>query len=115
MHRDHEIFVTAINRQRKVRVIFYNGPDNRCFEAKALIPLDYYPGRRQTDNRSCYVFWDPEGENNISYLTLEPANIHKIRLDKDSFEPQDFEKWGRQKFRNWFIKRDWKCLEHSRR
>jgi len=115
MHRDHKLFETAIKIKRKVRVIYYGGPDNQYFEAKALIPLDYEPGRRDADNKSCYVFWDPEGENNLSYLTLDPSHIRSIKLDTESFNPQDFAKWGRDKFRKWYIERDWKCLEPSRK
>lgn len=111
MHRDHDIFVQAINERIKIRLIYYDEPFCRGFCAKSVVPTDYYPGKRVTDESESYHFWDFDFEEstNGAHLVLKPNQIEKMRLDKETFEPAELEfmKWDRAERRQWFLKRDW--------
>lgn len=107
MHRDHDIFVKAIRDRTKIRLIYYDGPFCRGFHAESVVPMDYNPGRRITDKSDSYSFWDFEESTNGSHLVLKPNQIESMKLDKETFEPSEFMRRNRKKWRRWFVKRDW--------
>lgn len=107
MHRDHDIFVKAIRDRTKIRLIYYDGPLYQDFQAKSVVPMDYNPGRRITDKSGSYQFWDFEEGTKGSRLVLRPDQIKSMSLDKMTFEPSEFMRRNRKKWRRWFVKRDW--------
>ena len=114
MHRHHDIFIQAIRERIKIRLIYYDGPFCHGFHAKSVIPMDYNPGRRITDESDSYHFWDSnfeEEETNGAHLVLKSNHIEMMQLDKETFEPAELMKRlqleNREQWRRWFLKRDW--------
>jgi len=113
MHRDHDIFVKAIRDRIKIRLIYYDDPFCRGFHAMSVVPMDYSPGQRITDESDSYHFWDFDFEEgtNGTHLVLKPNQIKSMKLDKETFEPAELRKRlspkDREQWRRWFLKRDW--------
>lgn len=111
MHRDHDVFVQAIRDRIKIRLIYYDGPFCRSFHAKSVVPMDYNPGQRITDESDSYQFWDFEEGTKGSHLLLKPNQIESMKLDKETFEPAEIRKRlpleDKKQWRRWFLKRDW--------
>ncbi len=108
MHRDHDNFVQAIKKKRKIRLIFLDN-DNHV-QAKTVVPLDYSPGNRETDKSDFYHFWDFEIGANGTPLIFLPGQIEGMEIDKGTFDPEEFIDVfnGTQKqWRRFFVKRDW--------
>ena len=108
MHRDHNIFTEAVDKQRKIRLLFIDNDGQ--WQAMLVIPLDYTPRRRATGKSSCYHFWDLKVGANGSPLILLTNQIQNMEMDAGTFCPDDFIKvvleHSKQR-RQLFIKRDW--------
>ena len=50
---DKNIFLSAINDKRKVRVVFYSREDGKNIE-RICAPMDYGPSRRFNDGKDRY-------------------------------------------------------------
>jgi hypothetical protein len=108
MHKDHDNFVDAIDKKRRIRLIFSD--NNKHLQAKTVVPLDYSPGNRETDKSDFYHFWDFEVGANGTPLILLPEQIQDMDVDKDTFDPTEFVDalGGEQRqWRHFFIKRNW--------
>ncbi|MCK4751838.1 MAG: hypothetical protein KAS75_00225 [Planctomycetes bacterium] len=105
MHRHHDIFVRAIKEKKKIR-LFYATNDS-SFPVKICIPIDYNPGERTDDKSDYYHFWDFDTGANKDPLALNSKQIEGMYLDKESFDPMEFITWKRNKYRQWFVTRNW--------
>ena len=109
MHQDHDVFVTAIKEQRKVRLMFSDNDGH--WQGMSVVPLDYNPGRRTSDKSSCYQFWDFKIGANGTPLALFTSQIKSMEMDAETFNSDDFIKvvlgGSKEQHREFYIKRDW--------
>ncbi len=104
---DKNIFLSAINDKRKVRVVFYSREDGKNIE-RICAPMDYGPSRRFNDGKDRYHLWDyfPDGGKKPHPIPLEPSQIISINLTDEHFDPAEFITWDVNKS-PWHYSRDW--------
>jgi len=108
MHKDHDNFIEAISKTKKIRLIFFD--NNKHLTVKTVVPLDYNPGKRAIDLSNCYQFWDFEMGDNGTPLMLRSEQIQGMEVDKETFNPEDFVNAfadEEKKWRHFFIHRNW--------
>ena len=105
MHRDHEIFVQAIQDKRKVKVTFFSDND-ACNRVNLYAPMDFEQCDIEGVKSSRYYFWDFEKGTNGAPQILQPNQIVSMTLDKEAFNPTEFVTWDLEEL-PWFLERDW--------
>ena len=96
MHHNHNIFVQAVKRRRKIKLIFHCEEDGNELSVSCA-PMDYKPGQRATDVSEYYYFWcSPqelypfEADKTNHVLRLEPGKIIGMELSEEKFDPTEF-------------------------
>ena len=84
MHRNHDNFIRAIKRKKKVRLAY--STEDGCLLGKVCIPLDYNPGQRTESESNCYHFWDAEAAADRNPLILTQCQIEGMWPDKETFD-----------------------------
>lgn len=105
MHRDHEIFTSAIHSRHKVLLTFLDRID-RSHQMHVCAPIDFGLSYRSEDNNSYYYFFDYDSKScktRIELLTDEIVTI--VRLDQQ-FDPAPFLRPDRRE-QPWSTPRDW--------
>ncbi len=101
-----ETFIRAIHDKRRVRITFYSKEDGGLL-SRQCAPLDFGPSRRAKNKSNRYHSWDFESDSGANHvLNLEPANVVKIELLPDGFDPGQIITWDTKKS-PWFVERDW--------
>lgn len=88
MHRDHKIFIQAIQDRKKV-IIQHRNDDGHETSTKICRPLFYIPANSQ-DGSSQYYFWEGVSGPKGSILKLETEQIMRIGPTQKSFGPTGF-------------------------
>ena len=84
MHRDHQIFIEAIKRKRKVSITALNNS-----ESKRYRPLFYVPDSEQ-DGQGLYYVWNGKKGEKGDIHSLAPEQIVSIEPTQESFDPAGF-------------------------
>ncbi|UCC98155.1 MAG: hypothetical protein JSW66_20195 [Phycisphaerales bacterium] len=84
MHRDHDIFARAVEREAKVKLTFYSSKHRRNMVRPAA-PLHYSEGMRAGDDNDCYYFWDFEAPKGRNFLALRSSQIVSMQPTEDIF------------------------------
>lgn len=88
MHRDHDIFVRAIEEKRKVILVFLSDADGNKAE-KLCGPLLYNPPI-PGDESDCYYFSDFENGAGKLFLGFPSNKIVSMELTEGAFDPKHF-------------------------
>ena len=100
MDSEHEVFIQAIEQERKLEVKFFCRKRQR--EVVSLCaPLHYSKGSAvsTTDVKNeleCYYLWDFEAQKGKNFLVLSPSEILSMKLTDDVFHVQEFYNQGKQ-------------------
>jgi hypothetical protein len=84
MHRDHHIFMEALNSKKKVSLTILKNS-----ECKQYGPLFYISGHGQKE-RACYYVWDCEKGGKSNIAGFAPEKIVSIEMTEEHFEPTSF-------------------------
>lgn len=103
MHRDHTIFITALEGKTKVRLTFFSKEDGHEL-VRTCAPMDYGPSRRTHDKSDRYHLWDYDSDQARHTLSLLANQITSIELLGEHFDPAEFVTWSPVE---WFHPRDW--------
>ena len=88
MHRDHKIFIKAIQDKKKV-IIQHRNKQGHDIRTKVYRPLFYIPANNR-DSSSQYYFWEGVSGPKGSIVKLEPEKIMRIGPTQESFESTGF-------------------------
>ncbi len=88
MHSQHEIFVEAVRKKRKVIITFFSGIQN-LYLTKLLVPLKYISSGSD-GGVSHYFFCDLEADTNECLITLSSSMIQFMEVSEDYFDPDDY-------------------------
>lgn len=91
MHRDHAVFVRAINNNKKIKLVFLRDTGGNKAE-KLYGPMLYSPliAKDETGAESdCYYFWDFESSSK-RILGLPSNKIVSMKLMEQAFDPAEF-------------------------
>jgi len=84
MHRDHDIFVKAIQSKKQVKLTLYNNEHDNIRDG--LFGPIFYIASVAGGDSDCYYFWDFEKEIGNNVLGLPSSQIVSMELAKESFE-----------------------------
>lgn len=101
-HRDHEIFLSAINGLNKVRITFFSHKEGADV-TRTCAPMDFGPKARENPPKDRYHSWDFSSPSGPHTESPEAEHIRSITLLDEKFEPEEFVKWQT----NWHVPRDW--------
>ena len=105
MHRDHAIFITALEERAKVRLTFFSKEDGHAI-VRTCAPMDYGPSRRAHDKSDRYHLWDYDSDQARHTLSLLANQIGSIERLEEPFDPAEFVTWSLVEH-PWFYPRDW--------
>ena len=88
MHRDHKIFIQAIQDMKKV-IIQHRNDNGHETCTKICRPLFYIPASSQ-DGSSQYYFWEGVSGPKGSIVKIKTEQIVHIGPTQESFEPTGF-------------------------
>ncbi len=88
MHRDHNIFVKAIQSKKKVKLTFFH--NERGDIKNGLFGPIFYSPSAAGDDSDCYYLWDFESGIGDNFLGLPPPQIVRMELTKESFDLVEF-------------------------
>ena len=100
MDSEHEVFIQAIEQERKLEVKFFCR--KRQQEVVSLCaPLHYSKGpvvtaKNAENELGCYYLWDFEAQKGKNFLVLSPSEILSMKLTDDVFHVQEFYNQGKQ-------------------
>lgn len=103
MHRDHDIFIAALEAQAKVRLTFFSKEDGHAL-IRTCAPMDYGPSTRARDRSDRYHLWDYDSDEARHPLSLLGDQIASIEALDERFDPAEFVTWSPVK---WVYPRDW--------
>lgn len=103
MHRDHDVFIAALEAQKKLRLTFFSKEDGHQL-IRTCAPMDYGPSRRARDKSDRYHLWDYDSDEGRHTLSLLGDQISSIEALDEDFEPAEFVTWSPVE---WFYPRDW--------
>lgn len=89
MHRDHDVFIQAIEQKKRIKLTFYDGQTQRNI-TKRCAPLHYSKGQVEGDDLDCYYFWDFEAKRNSNFLALRPSQVVAMEPSEGIFRIEDF-------------------------
>ena len=84
MHRDHNIFVNAIQGKKKVKLTFLHNEHGDIGDG-LFGPIFYSPSAAGDDS-DCYYLWDFESGIGNNFLGLPPSQIVRMELTKEPFD-----------------------------
>jgi hypothetical protein len=99
VHRDHGVFVDAIQRCHVVRVVFARPTGERV--VRRCVPLDYGPYQHAPDWR--YHLLNLEGPSGRHPMGLPAARIVSIADTGEPFDPATTITWSYP----WHVPRSW--------
>lgn len=88
MHRDHKIFIQAIQDMKKV-IIQHRNDDSHDTYTKVCRPLFYIPASSQ-DGSSQYYLWEGVSGPKGSIVKIKTEQIIRIGPTQESFGPAGF-------------------------
>lgn len=88
MHRDHEIFLRAIRRGKKVKVTFFS-KEPQGTSVRLCGPIFYSPSVGGIES-GCYYLWDFDTDVDNHFLSFAPSRIVSMELAEESFELVEF-------------------------
>ncbi len=92
-----ERFKQALRSKHQIKVAFHV-PAERQTLVRVCAPLDYGPDKVQHDGANHFHVWAYENVNGAQLLSLDPAQVRRLEILDDEFDPTDF---------MWFLSRDW--------
>jgi len=101
--RAPEVFMSALQDMRKVRVSFRR--EDGSVVTRLAAPLDLGPVRRERRNPVRYQFWDYGGKP-PHWLKLAENQILGMETTGEVFDPAEFVTWNLAES-PWSIRRDW--------
>jgi len=102
MIASHPSFLDAIRARILLSVRYYSRTDSGFVERR-LAPVDYGIELGDEDGLSRYRFWDGEEEGTRRFLRLLPAEIERVQVLGQSFDPAGIPALPDP----WTIPRDW--------
>ena len=100
-----DAFIRAILEKKKVQLTFFSKEDGVPLSRKCA-PMDFGPSRRAKDKSDRFHLWDYESDQRTHTLGLLPAQVQRIDVLDEEFDPAGFVTWDLKKS-PWFIPRDW--------
>ena len=86
MHKDHEKFIQAMGKNRKVLLTYLGDEFDKNVKC---IPVDYaLPSKEH--RHECYYFWDSEAEVGKRLLSIPVWKVMIIELSNESFDSREF-------------------------
>jgi hypothetical protein len=104
-HRDHEAFLRALHEQRKLMISFFSrgGQDH---ELRLVAPVDFGPLPNARDLTNRYHMFDFTGQDAPHPMALHAAQIFRMAITNERFDPGDFlSRYPRPP--RWWVARDW--------
>ncbi|MCA8217291.1 hypothetical protein LGN20_25635 [Burkholderia cepacia] len=95
-------FVAAIHSRNRIRLTFFSKEDGHQL-VRRCAPMDYGPSRKAANKANRFHFWDYDSDTSQHTLSLLPAQIVRIDVLDEHFDPAEFVTWPPQ----WFVERDW--------
>jgi hypothetical protein len=99
---NHQRFIEAIHKKKKVCLRFYSKADRGVLE-RVCAPMDYGQGEEIQDELNRYWLWDYGSDRGSHILSLEAQQILDLRVLGEVFDPAHLEVKPQQ----WSIPRDW--------
>ena len=100
MHRDHDIFIQGIEKEKRLKLTYFSRKHSR--EVVSLCAPLYHskgpatPATCAEYELECYYLWDFGAEKSSNFLALSPSEIVRMKLTEDDFRVQDFYNLGKQ-------------------
>lgn len=88
MHRDHDIFVRSIRKNKKVKLAFVS--NERGDTRDGLFGPIFHSASVAGDDSDCYYLWDFESNTGNHFLGLPPSQIVSMELTKETFDLVEF-------------------------
>jgi len=88
MHRDHKIFVQAIQDKRKVKLTFLS--EERGGDTDRLCGPIFYSAPVAGSDSGCYYLWDFESNTDNHFLGFPPSQIVSMELTEEPFDLVEF-------------------------
>jgi len=88
MHRQHDIFVSALRDKRKLFLSFLSSKNN-LYSTKLCIPVSYSPPDSKDDSEY-YRIWDSESEVGERLIDLPASGILYMELSSENFTPDEY-------------------------
>ena len=89
MHRDHYVFIRSLERETKVKLIFFDKKHQKN-KVSLCAPLHFSKNITGQDEQDCYYFWNFGAKKGSNFLPLSSSEIVNIELTDEAFETQDF-------------------------
>jgi hypothetical protein len=89
MHRDHGVFIRSVERETKVKLIYFNSKHRRKVSSLCA-PLHFSKSLTNQEEQDCYYLWDFEAETGSNFLSLSPSQIVGMESTDEPFDTQDF-------------------------
>ena len=90
-------FKQALRSKHQIKVTFYSQADRQTF-VRTCAPLDFGPDKVKHADADHFHVWAYEAVNGTNLLSLDPAQVRRLEILDDEFDPSDFV---------WFLSRDW--------
>lgn len=88
MHRDHDIFIKAIQDKKKVKLTFCHNEHGDIRDG--LFGPIFYSTSIASEDSDCYYLWDFESGIGNNFLGLPPSQIVRMELTKETFDFVEF-------------------------
>ena len=88
MHSQHDVFVEAVKKKRKIIVTYFSGVQS-LYLTKSLVPLKYLSSGLN-DGNGHYFFCELEAEANERIITLSSLGIQYMEISDDYSNPDDY-------------------------
>ena len=98
-------FIAAIRSKNKIRLTFYSKEDGTQI-VRTCAPMDFGPSRRAANTDDRYHLWDYDSDTKSHTLSLLPAQLVRMEVLPEHFDPAGFVTWSTQNS-PWFVQRDW--------
>ena len=89
MHRDHDVFIRSIERETKVKLVYFNTKPRRE-KVSLCAPLHFSRSITGQEEQDCYYLWDFEADKGSNFLSLSPSQIVSMESTNEAFDTQDF-------------------------
>lgn len=94
MHRDHDIFIQGIEKEKRLELTFFSRKLRRQV-VSLCAPLHYSKDPLGTaagsqDEKDCYYLWNFSAKKGSNFLALSPSQITSIELTEHDFRVQEF-------------------------
>lgn len=88
MHDDHNTFIQAVKKRKKIILTYYDD-ELSLYLTRLCVPVDYDKSNSKSDS-DYYYFWVEYAQVGERMLALHPSQIKYMTLSDEIFNPADY-------------------------